>query len=38
LSRFFRQIQEWHKAHKQNLIATWNNTRPSDCPVGHYRE
>jgi hypothetical protein len=38
LSRFFRQIREWHKTNKQKLITTWNDTRPSDCPVGLYRE
>lgn len=38
LKRYFRQIREWHKTHKENLIEAWNNTRPSDCPVGCYRE
>jgi hypothetical protein len=38
LNRFFHQIREWHKTHKQDLISTWNDTRPSDCPVGIYRE
>ncbi len=38
LHHFFREICQWHKTHKQDLIAAWNNTRPSDCPVGLYRE
>jgi len=38
LNRFHRQICEWHKRNKQELINTWNDTRPSDCPVGQYRE
>src|ERR1700730_6211493 len=37
LSKFFRQIREWHLAHKQELIEALNNRRPSDCPVGEYR-
>lgn len=36
LDRFYRQIKDWHKMHKQDLIDAWNNTRPSDCPVGLY--
>jgi hypothetical protein len=27
-------IEWWHKRTKEKLIETWNNTRPSDCPVG----
>ena len=38
LGRFFREIREWHKIHKKSLIAAWNETRPSDCPVGPYQE
>ena len=37
LSRFFRQIREWHRTHKQELMEAWNDRRPSDCPVGEYR-
>ena len=37
LSKFFRQIREWHRGHKQELIEAWNDRRPSDCPVGEYR-
>jgi hypothetical protein len=38
LSRRQREIQAWHAQHKQDLIRCWNETRPSDCPVGEYRE
>ena len=38
LGHFFHEIRQWHKTHKQDLIAAWNHTRPSDCPVGLYRE
>ena len=27
-------VEWWHKRAKDKLIETWNNTRPSDCPVG----
>ncbi len=27
-------IQWWHKRSKDNLVEIWNETRPSDCPVG----
>lgn len=33
-----RNIRKWHKKNKDILIITWNTTRPSDCPVGNYRE
>lgn len=29
-----KKIQYWHSMHKGLLIRTWNETRPSDCPVG----
>jgi hypothetical protein len=38
LSRYFREIKKWHKEHKQDLINSWNSRRPTDCPVGEYRE
>lgn len=38
LNPFFGRIREWHKTHKQDLIRVWNDRRPSDCPVGLYRE
>lgn len=37
LEKYFRNIRQWHKKNKQLLINTWNNARPSDCPVGAYR-
>lgn len=38
LEKWYRNVKEWHSKNKQLLIDTWNNTRPSDCPVGEYRE
>jgi hypothetical protein len=38
LATFRRNIKKWHKKNKQLLIDTWNESRPSDCPVGEYRE
>lgn len=38
LKKFFKNIQKWHIENKVMLIETWNRTRPSDCPVGMYRE
>lgn len=32
--RFEKIIRNWWKANKQKLIDTWNERRPSDCPVG----
>lgn len=29
-----RQIQLWHGGAVDRLVAIWNETRPSDCPVG----
>lgn len=34
LERHFRSIRKWHKAHRADLVAVWNATRPTDCPVG----
>lgn len=38
LDRWLHTIQSWHKMNKQLLIETWNRTRPTNCPVGAYRE
>ena len=38
LEKFRRNIKQWHKKNKQLLINTWNESRPSDCPVGQYLE
>ncbi len=35
--KFEKNIKCWWKKNKQALIDTWNETRPSDCPVGVYR-
>ena len=32
--REMKIIRLWHQGAKDKLIATWNDTRPSDCPVG----
>lgn len=36
--RFEKNIFKWWKKNKQKLIDTWDERRPSDCPVGVYRE
>lgn len=36
--RHDRIVQEWHGPNKQKLITEWDNTRPTDCTVGRYRE
>jgi hypothetical protein len=38
LRKWERTIRAWHAGHKDELIETWNRTRPTDCPVGAYRE
>lgn len=38
LSRYFRNIKKWHNKNKDQLIDFWNKTRPTDCPVGLYKE
>lgn len=38
LSKYFRRIKTWHKENKKVLVDIWNARRPSDCPVGEYRE
>jgi hypothetical protein len=38
LKKWERTIRAWHADHKGELIEVWNRTRPSDCPVGAYRE
>src|SRR5262249_20450266 len=38
LGRHYREIKDWHSIHKSKLIQKWNSSRPTDCPVGVYRE
>lgn len=38
LRRHYRIVREWHAQNKGRLIDAWNRCRPSDCPVGEYRE
>lgn len=38
LKKYFRNIKKWHKDKKQELIDFWNTMRPTDCPVGVYRQ
>jgi Domain of unknown function (DUF4160) len=38
LNAWERTIRKWHIEHKQDLIETWDRTRPSNCPVGKYVE
>jgi type I restriction enzyme, R subunit len=36
--RRHREIKRWYSQNRQLLIDTWNSTRPSDCPVGEFRD
>lgn len=38
LGREERTIRRWHARNKPKLVAKWNASRPSDCPVGPYRD
>ena len=38
LSMRMKEVRNWHAKHKPTLVRVWNKTRPSDCPVGEYRE
>lgn len=38
LRREYRVVREWHAENKGKLVDAWNQRRPSDCPVGPYRE
>lgn len=38
LRRHYRVVKGWHAQNKDKLIDAWNRQRPSDCPVGEYRE
>jgi hypothetical protein len=38
LHRHYSSIRAWHVTNKTKIIETWNRLRPSDCPVGEYRE
>lgn len=34
LFEYFKNIKKWHKINKEALVNAWNESRPSDCPVG----
>lgn len=36
--KYEKNIRLWWGKNKTSLIETWNRLRPSDCPVGEYRE
>jgi type I restriction enzyme, R subunit len=38
LERYYSVIRGWHAENKSRLIDEWNRRRPTDCPVGPYRE
>ena len=38
LRRHYRRIRKWHAKNRARLIDVWNTTRPTDCPVGAFRE
>jgi hypothetical protein len=34
LKKWFKNIKNWHKKHKSELVNSWNELRPEGCPVG----
>lgn len=38
LLKYNNNIKAWWKENKELLIQFWNARRPSDCPVGNYKE
>lgn len=34
LDRFSKNIRQWYQSNRDSLIRTWNERRPTDCPVG----
>lgn len=36
--KYERNIVKWWKDNKTELIDAWNRLRPTDCPVGLYKE
>ena len=36
LRKWEKNIRDWHVENRQNLIDTWNRTRPDGCPVGPF--
>ena len=36
--KYEKNVNLWWHDNKKNLIETWNRLRPSDCPVGEYKE
>ncbi|MDA3859653.1 MAG: DUF4160 domain-containing protein [Melioribacteraceae bacterium] len=38
LDHHSKNVKEWHKKNKNKLIECWDSTRPTDCPVGKYKE
>jgi hypothetical protein len=38
LGKYHGVIKNWHAENKQRLIEAWDSRRPTDCPVGAYRE
>lgn len=37
LEKYLRNIRKWHEKNKEVLVKAWNESRPTDCPVGVYR-
>lgn len=36
LKKWKKNIIQWHRNNKYRLIQVWDETRPTDCPVGEY--
>jgi hypothetical protein len=38
LDRFERNIRKWYKKNRAHIIEQWNLNRPTDCPVGDFKD
>ena len=38
LKGYWRRIRKWHCDHKNDLINAWDTRRPSNCPVGPFKD
>jgi len=34
LNNYFLNINKWYTKNREKLITAWNDSRPTDCPVG----
>lgn len=38
LKKYFRNIKKWLETNREFLILEWNSFRPTNCPVGEYKD